>query len=76
MAVIKDTIEIDGIIDANHHLILNNEDLPIDGPMKVKVIIKLLEKEKSGHPINRLKGKMKKKIDGLEYQKQFRNEWD
>ena len=39
MSSIVQSIELDGIIDANHHLILENENLPVNGPTKVKVVI-------------------------------------
>ena len=44
MGILVKPIEIDGIIDENHHLILENENLPVDGPTKVKVIIDHTEK--------------------------------
>ena len=47
MSTLVQPIELDGLIDANHHLILENENLPVDGPTKVRVVITPFENIKS-----------------------------
>ena len=77
MRALEKAIEIDGTIDVNHHLILDNEDLPLEGPTRVKVFIKPVEKKGSGYSLNKLRGIIKNsKIDGLKFQKESRSEWD
>lgn len=47
MSTFVQSIELDGLVDTNHHLILENEDLPLDGPTKVKVVITPFDNTKS-----------------------------
>ena len=47
MSALEQPIKMDGMIDVNHHLILENEKLPVNGPIKVKVVITPLEDEDS-----------------------------
>ena len=70
----QDVIEIEGMIDKNHHLILDNEDLPIEGPTRVKILIRV--DKKKAHPALRFRGALKRGLDGLDYQNESRNDWD
>ncbi len=45
MSTLVHPIEIDGMIDENHHLILENNRLPVGGPAKVKVVITSVEND-------------------------------
>jgi len=49
MSTLVKSIELDGIIDINHNLILETKILPVDGPRKVKVVIsmEIQKKQKS-----------------------------
>ena len=77
MEVLEKTLEVDGTIDGNHHLILDNENIPIEGPVRVKVLIKPAGEKGTGAAIKKFNGILKEsKLDGLDFQKKARSEWD
>ena len=43
---------------------------------KARLLITIIEEPRNTQTLSRFKGIFKKKIDGLEYQKKMRNEWD
>ncbi|MEW6087113.1 MAG: hypothetical protein AB1498_02265 [bacterium] len=53
--------------------IIYREDMPVI--KKAKLIITIIEDLEKNHKLSRYRGILKKKVDGLKYQKKIRNEW-
>ncbi len=70
--------EMIGRIDKNHHLIIDGE-VPFE-PGEVKVIVtpaKKEDKRSKADRFNSFRGALKGwNVDGLEFQKELRKEWD
>ena len=54
--------------------IIYKEAMPII--KKARLLITIIEEPRNTQTLSRFKGIFKKKIDGLEYQKKMRTEWD
>ena len=71
--------ELNGHIDQNHRLVIEEKDLPLD-PQDVTIIVRPKSSEDKKARFERLKalqGSLKGwDIDGVEYQREMRNEWD
>ncbi len=71
--------ELSGRIDQNHHLVIEDKDLPLD-PQDVTIIVRPKGTEDRKARFKRLKalqGSLKGwGVDGVEYQRKLRKEWD
>lgn len=71
--------ELNGHIDKNHHLVIEEKELPLD-PQDVTIIVRPKTDDDKKARFERLKslqGSLKGwGIDGVEFQKEMREEWD
>ncbi|MBN2655448.1 MAG: hypothetical protein JXR86_00190 [Spirochaetales bacterium] len=71
--------ELNGRIDKNHHLVIEEKDIPLD-PQDVTIIVRPKSAEDRKARFERLKalqGSLKDwGVDGVEYQRELRKEWD
>ncbi len=71
--------EMSGHIDKNHHLIIEDKELPLD-PQDVTIIVRSKNYEDKKARFERLKslqGSLKDwGADGVEFQRKLRKEWD
>ena len=71
--------ELNGYIDKNHHLVIEEKELPLDS-QDVRIIVRPKIDEDKKARFERLKslqGSLKGwGVDGVEFQRKLRKEWD